>query len=161
MKLGRVRLQAASRDWCRADRQYYAEWVVLRGLQIDTFTKHSAVSLDFGDRTIHQRKRSAGRLEICLTRRRIGLITYYTQGSNSIGPMYLMNRQPIVVGSADPCRTKIRLSGAIIPDRNQRNPADETGRQSIGTNGLEPTILIVQLRPWRMLSIFASARSRR
>lgn len=65
MKLGRVRLQAASRDWCRADRQYYAEWVVLRGLQIDTFTKHSAVSLDFGvpnDSSTKTKRRSIGDL---------------------------------------------------------------------------------------------------
>ena len=73
-KLGRVRLQAASRDWGRADRQYYAEWVVLRGLPIDSFTKHSAVRFDFGVPNNSSTKRSPGRLEICLTRRRIGLI---------------------------------------------------------------------------------------
>lgn len=43
----------------------YAEWVVLRGLQIDTFTKHSAVSLDFGvpnDSSTKTKRRSIGDL---------------------------------------------------------------------------------------------------
>jgi hypothetical protein len=35
-------------DWCRMDGEHYMEWVGGRGLQIDTFTNHSAVSSDFG-----------------------------------------------------------------------------------------------------------------
>lgn len=35
-------------DWCRKDGQHYMEWMARRGLQIDTFTNHSAVSSDFG-----------------------------------------------------------------------------------------------------------------
>jgi hypothetical protein len=35
-------------DWRRADGQHYAEWIAQRGLKIDTFTNHSAVSSDFG-----------------------------------------------------------------------------------------------------------------
>jgi hypothetical protein len=35
-------------DWCRKDGQHYMEWMARRGLQMDTFTNHSAVSSDFG-----------------------------------------------------------------------------------------------------------------
>jgi hypothetical protein len=35
-------------DWCRTDGQHYMEWMAERGLGIDTFTNHSAVSSDFG-----------------------------------------------------------------------------------------------------------------
>ena len=35
-------------DWCRTDGQHYKEWMAERGLQIDTFTNHSAVTSDFG-----------------------------------------------------------------------------------------------------------------
>jgi hypothetical protein len=34
--------------WCRTDGQHYAEWMNQRGLRIDTFTNHSAVTSDFG-----------------------------------------------------------------------------------------------------------------
>ena len=50
-------------DWRRADGQHYAEWIAQRGLKIDTFTNHSAVSSDFGvpDRPSTRKKpRSAG-----------------------------------------------------------------------------------------------------
>ena len=135
-KSGRVRLQAASRDWCRADRQYYAECVVLRGLQIDTFTKHCAVSFDFGVPNNSSTKTKPRPIEkICLTRRRIGLITYYRQGSNSIGPMYLMNRQPIVVGSAASAERDPAKRARLSQTQKSTHPADETGRQSIGSNG--------------------------
>ena len=35
-------------DWRRTDGQHYVEWMARRGLKIDTFTNHSAVSSDFG-----------------------------------------------------------------------------------------------------------------
>ena len=35
-------------DWRRTDGQHYVEWMARRGLEIDTFTNHSAVSSDFG-----------------------------------------------------------------------------------------------------------------
>lgn len=35
-------------DWCRTDGQHCVEWMTQRGLEIDTFTNHSAVSSDFG-----------------------------------------------------------------------------------------------------------------
>ncbi len=35
-------------DWCRADGQHYMEWMAQRGLTIDAFTNHSAVTSDFG-----------------------------------------------------------------------------------------------------------------
>ena len=35
-------------DWHRTDGQHYLEWMARRGLNIDTFTKHSAVSFNFG-----------------------------------------------------------------------------------------------------------------
>jgi hypothetical protein len=35
-------------DWCRTDGRHYVEWMAERGLEIDTFTNHSAVSSDFG-----------------------------------------------------------------------------------------------------------------
>jgi hypothetical protein len=35
-------------DWSRADGQHYMEWLAQRGLKIDTFTNHSAVTSDFG-----------------------------------------------------------------------------------------------------------------
>ena len=59
---GRVRLKRRAETGAE---QYYAEWVVLRGLQIDTFTKHSAVSLDFGvpnDSSTKTKRRSIGDL---------------------------------------------------------------------------------------------------
>ena len=35
-------------DWCRTDGQHYLHWMRERGLTIDTFTNHSAVTSDFG-----------------------------------------------------------------------------------------------------------------
>ena len=35
-------------DWCRTDGQHYKEWMAKRGLSIDTFSNHSAVTSDFG-----------------------------------------------------------------------------------------------------------------
>ena len=35
-------------DWRRVDGQHYMEWLAERGLKIDTFTNHSAVTSDFG-----------------------------------------------------------------------------------------------------------------
>ena len=52
-------------DWCRKDGHHYMEWMAQRGLQIDTFTNHSAVSSDFGipDKPSTRRKpRSLGDL---------------------------------------------------------------------------------------------------
>jgi len=52
-------------DWCRTDGHHYMEWMARRGLQIDTFTNHSAVSSDFGvpDKPSTRRKpRSIGDL---------------------------------------------------------------------------------------------------
>jgi hypothetical protein len=43
-----IALKRRATDWRRIDGQHYAEWIDQRGLKIDTFTNHSAVSSDFG-----------------------------------------------------------------------------------------------------------------
>lgn len=52
-------------DWCRTDGQHYKEWIAQRGLKIDTFTNHSAVTSDFGvpaQASTAEKPRSAGDL---------------------------------------------------------------------------------------------------
>jgi hypothetical protein len=45
---GETSLNMGATDWCRADGQHYMDWMAARGLRIDTFTNHSAVTSDFG-----------------------------------------------------------------------------------------------------------------
>ena len=52
-------------DWCRTDGQHYMEWMAERGLRINTFTNHSAVTSDFGvpnETSSPQKPRSLGDL---------------------------------------------------------------------------------------------------
>jgi len=60
-----VSFKRGATDWCRKDGQHYMDWMARRGLQIDTFTNHSAVTSDFGvpDKPSTRRKpRSIGDL---------------------------------------------------------------------------------------------------
>lgn len=45
---GESAFRRGATDWCRGDGEHYMEWMAQRGLIIDTFSNHSAVTSDFG-----------------------------------------------------------------------------------------------------------------